>query len=224
MRNIGRLWMPRGNADDSNVDGTVLYKFPDHVRVFLPSDKFAERLQPFSVQMIGFKFNLAPSTTTPDPVDTPWPFAAGVTDWQTGTHETPFALWWTALVGSVVAHPSGIVLAVHWWPTHDRVMNLSGPLPAGRAANDSIELAQTIFEVFREETRGAPRINRGRLMWALRTQGPRATQRGVATVLGIGESTIRDFLRRENLKWPKLKQQVYGVPGKHGKENPPRNP
>jgi len=220
MRNIGRLWLPRGDAYDSNVDGTALYKFPDHVRVFLPSDKFAERFQSYTVQMIGFKYNLAPSTHIPDLSTAPPPFVAAQSDWQTGTHERPFAHWWTVLVGSVVTHPSGIVLAVHWWPTHDRLMNLSGPLPASKEANPVIDIAQASMDIYKEETRGAPKLDRGRLMWALRRQGPRATQRGVATELGTGESTIRDFLRREGLKWPHLKKMIYD-PSVSREENKP---
>lgn len=223
MRDIGRLWPSRSDGEDSNVEGATLHKFSDHLRVFLPSEKFAGRFQPFTVEMLGFRFNFTPG----GPIYSVPPPPALLTSTRhqliTGTHERAAEAWCEVFAGSVVAHPSGLVLAVHWWPSHGRIMQLTGKLPEGMEANEAIEVAQKSLEIFTEETRGAPKINRGRLLWALRMKGPRATQSGVADLLGAGETTIRDFLRRENLKWPHLKQMVHGNKAMRGKNKPAEN-
>jgi hypothetical protein len=208
LPNKGMLWDAEINRQESSIGFTGLYQFADHRRVFLPADRFASRLRPFSVEMIGLEFELREARPTPPP---PMLFAAVQNDWRTGTAKTPWAGSSVVFAALVIAHSSGLVLAVHWWPSHGRVMNLSGAMPIDREANAAIELAQTILEIFREETRGAPKITEAAIKGAVTKIIPplKPTQAATAKVLEVSESALEKWRQRNGIKtWKEVVERL----------------
>lgn len=205
LPNKGKLWAAGRDPDVSAFDGAWLFTYRDHARVFLPSAEFAARFQAFTVELVGVEFEMPDGHPLPPP-----PLQLTAAQSWTDSRAGDFINYGRVFAARVVAHKeSDLALAVHWWPAHGDIIQLTGTRPPGAEANGMIDLTQTALEVFREETRGAPKLSRARLMWALRRQGPQATQRAVAAELGAGESTISEWLRREGVKLQDLKQLLY---------------
>jgi hypothetical protein len=196
----GRLWDVALNRHVNYIRGPWVYDFGDHARAFFPAERFAPRFRAFSVEDVGVKLKVLSvrrgERQAPPPKDP----------------SRHYARFWDA---RVVAHPSGLVMSVHSWLTpededgHGKLLRLTGQLLTGEAANDVIELAQSALDIFKRETRGAPKISQGRIMAAIRKQGARATQTATAADLGVSERAIRGWLRREGMTWPEIKGKTF---------------
>jgi hypothetical protein len=206
LPNKGRLWDAEINRQESSIGFTGLYQFADHRRVFLPADKFASRLRLFSVEMIGLEFELREARPTPPP---PMLFAAVQNDWRTGTAKTPRVGSSVVFAASVIAHSSGLVLAVHWWPTHGRLVELRGPLSEDDP-NADVEIIRKAFGFFLRETRGiSERITEEQIKKALTKLGPYATQKEVAKTLKVSENGLEKWRARRNISsWRKVIEKI----------------
>jgi hypothetical protein len=92
----------------------------------------------------------------------------------------------------------------HTWFSHGTILTIHH-VPK-RPTSGDIKVMQEALEFFRPETRGAPsKINDADLFKAIKAFGPKATQAQVAERLGVGESTIRAWLKREQYSWEGIK-------------------
>jgi hypothetical protein len=115
---------------------------------------------------------------------------------------TPAATSWTLANGYRIAHTSGLLLFVHWWPSHGFKTEITNLEPEGFA------LVNKILKLFKLETRGAPeKLNEAEVAKAVRTLGGGATQRDVAHKLGVTPRALQLWAAKNNLGgWESMKR------------------
>ena len=106
---------------------------------------------------------------------------------------TPAATSWTLANGYRIAHTSGLLLFVHWWPSHGFKAEITNLEPEGFA------LVNKILNLFKPETRGNPKFTEADIKKVVTRLGPKATQKNVAKALNVSESTLEKWRQRRGV-------------------------
>jgi hypothetical protein len=106
---------------------------------------------------------------------------------------TPAATSWTLANGYRIAHTSGLLLFVHWWPSHGFKTEITNLEPEGFA------LVNKILNLFKPETRGNPKFTEADIKKVVTRLGPKATQKNVAKALNVSESTLEKWRQRRGV-------------------------
>jgi len=106
---------------------------------------------------------------------------------------TPAATSWTLANGYRIAHTSGLLLFVHWWPSHGFKTEITNLEPEGFA------LVNKILNLFKPETRGNPKFTEADIKKVVTRLGPKATQKTVAKALNVSESTLEKWRQRRGV-------------------------
>jgi hypothetical protein len=102
---------------------------------------------------------------------------------------------WTLANGYRIAHTSGLLLFVHWWPSHGFKTEITNLEPEGFA------LVNKILKLFKLETRGAEKkITDERLKGVLSKLGNTATQVATAKALKVSETALEKWRRRQGIE------------------------
>jgi hypothetical protein len=109
---------------------------------------------------------------------------------------------WTLANGYRIAHKSGLLLFVHWWPSHGFKTEITNLEPEGFA------LVNKILKLFKPETRGAPeKLNEAEVAKVVRKLGDSATQRAVARKLGVTPRALQLWAAKNSLgSWRSMKR------------------
>ena len=65
--------------------------------------------------------------------------------------------------------------------------------------------------IYKPDGRAAPKIHAADMFQAIKALGAGATQAQVAKQLGVGKSTVSDWLKREGRTWDELKREALGL-------------
>jgi hypothetical protein len=111
---------------------------------------------------------------------------------------------WTLANGYRIVHKSGLLLFVHWWPSHGFKAEITNLQPAGFA------LVNKILKLFKPELRGGPKIAELDLVKAIQKAGEGATLTSVAKELGVTRQALQFWTRRGGMKSWEIVKEHYG--------------
>jgi hypothetical protein len=100
---------------------------------------------------------------------------------------------------------SPVVIDIHWWHSHGRIVTMRG-IPDDGAASKDLKLVNDVLKLLRTETRGDPKVNAADFVLALGKLGMDATQNAVAKEMGITARTLQRWATRNGCEtWGDLK-------------------
>jgi hypothetical protein len=111
-------------------------------------------------------------------------------------------------VARVTNKNSAVIVDAHTWFSHGTILTVHH-IPKELSSAD-ITVMQEALEFFRPETRGAPKIKAADVFKTIKALGAGVTQAEAAKRLGVGKSTLGDWLKREGRTWNELKRSYLG--------------
>jgi hypothetical protein len=168
--------------------------YGDHWRIRLGGELFSERFREYTIEIASF------------PADySPWHFANYAL--LTRLTASPEPRKFPFDVCRITHKRSPIIVEAHTWFSHRTMITMHG-LPTANLPSEDVTVMQGALEFFRPETRGAPKVDKAKLVQAVMLEGMEATQKSVAKRLGVTDRAIRDWLAREGLTWEQFKIQA----------------
>jgi hypothetical protein len=208
----GRFWRKSGAP-------SILHGFSFGARwvADVPSEYFSKMFADFSVRIVGVEIGFF----LPGFVEPPPPFSNHLLMHLRG--RLPFVpapakgsaptVAYILFSGCVINHENGgVEVRAHWWPSHGWIIHQQVALTASDPVerNAQLEHAYKALDFFLLETRGAPKVKDADVFQTIKALGQGATQAEVAKQLGVGKSTIGDWLKRNDWKWNELKRRYLG--------------
>ncbi len=201
IRTSGRLW----SRDVGDYLSLEAYKDATRFVAEISPDNFTEGYKNFRLRIIGVDIGFF--VYHPDP---PMPFTGHVLSMR---KRSPTVLppipstngrgAYTLFSGSVLEHVAGRTrMEAHWWPSHSWIINQRVSLTASKAEerNAELEISQMALNLFVMETRGAEqKITDVGLRAAIASLGEKVTQKAVAEELGVSESALEQWRRRNGI-------------------------
>lgn len=163
------------------------------------SKELALRLAGFTVQMIGKDKLGNARMNAPDPF-----FISG---FQRPDDGGPFILR-TFFAFRASHKGSSVLIDVHWWPSHDRVVTLRG-IPESGASSQDLKAVNEILKLLRKETRGGgTKIEKIKVLDTIQQLGDNATQEKVAHRLGVSLRGLQKWIRKQAGSWAAIKDEA----------------
>ncbi len=192
---VGKFWK-RSNADKMLT--VASFDHGDYFRIPIGGKHFIKRFKNFELDILGFEARYSA-----------WAFASDSLLFNLTTAPGDIARHsnFSLNVARVTHKKCSVVIDAHTWFSHGTILTVHH-VPKELSSMD-INVIQEALEFFRPETRGAPKIKRAEMWKAIDRLGEGVTQKQLAAELSVGESTVRDWLKREGMEWPTLKLKSY---------------
>jgi hypothetical protein len=193
---VGKFWR---RDEEQGMIRVWAYDHGDYFRMAFGGEHFIPRFKDFRLDVINFPAKYSPFFWASDSLL--FMIDAAPSDLA---RRNKFGL----NVARVSHKKSAVVVDAHTWFSHGTILTLHH-IPKEISSAD-VTAMQEALEFFRPETRGAPKIKAADLFQAIKALGTGATQAQVAERLGVGKSTLGDWLKREGWTWNELKQSYLG--------------
>jgi len=190
---MGKFWR---RDDGQGMIRVSVYDHNDYFRMSFDSEHFIPRFKDFRLEVINFPAPYSPFFWAS--YGLLFLIDAAPSDLE---RRNKFGLNVTRLT-----HRNGpVAIDAHTWFSHGSILTVHH-LPRKLSSAD-VTAMRDALEFFRPEERGAPKINDADVFQAITFFGLTATQAEVAKRLGVGERTLRDWLKRVGWSWERLKQE-----------------
>jgi hypothetical protein len=186
----GKFWK-RGEG----MFRTESYDHGDHFRITIGSKNFIPRFKDFRLDIISFPAEYSPFF---------WASHYFLFLLDAAPSDLARRNKFGLNVTRITSRKSPVVLDAHTWFSHGTLLTFHH-VPKEMSSAD-VSAMREALEFFRPETRGAPKVKDIEVFQAIKALGKDATQAKVAKRLGVGKSTLGDWLKRVGWTWSDLKR------------------
>jgi hypothetical protein len=192
-------WLPRvRNIWRATSDASKPIKVKEDIRgdyriITVTGDDLAEHLSDFTIEILGVRFIEEPPFPPPDQF-----FRQGGEvhyDAHTGIE---LRLWYLFNVYRITHNKTDLVIDVHWWHEHGRIVTIQDFAPAGVSPVE-IQVINETLKLFRIETRGGVKITEERIRQVLAESGASLTQKDAAWRLNVTENGLEKWRARRGI-------------------------
>ena len=172
--------------------------------ITITGDDLAEAWSDLTIELLGVKFLEEPPYPPPDQF-----FKMSGESYYDGESAGRHT-WYLYNIYRISNKKINLVIDVHWWPDHGRVVTIQDFDPAGASVAD-IQMINDALKLFRVETRGGVKITEDRIRDLVAECGGNVSQKNAAMYLNVTESGLERWRARRGLAtW----QEVVNLYGK----------
>lgn len=192
LARTGKFW---ARGDEGGMIVLTSYDHGDYFRIPIDGEHFIQRFKDFHLDIISFPAPYSPFF---------WASYAPLFLHDAAPSDLARRNKFGLNVSRVRHKKSAVVVDSHTWFNHGSLLTVHH-IPKELSSFD-ITVMQEALEFFRPETRGAPKVKDAEVFQAIKALGAQATQAEVAKRLGVGKSTLGDWLKRVGWTWNELKR------------------
>jgi hypothetical protein len=194
-------WLPRvRNIWRAAPDASNLIKLKekevirgDYRIITVTGHDLAEQLDDFTIEILGVRFIEEPPFPPPDQF-----FKQGGEVHYDHHAKTEKQFWFLYNIYRVTHSKTDLVVDVHWWPEHGRIVTIQDFSAAGASATE-IQVINETLKLFRIETRGGIKITEERIRQVLAGSGPNLMQKDAARWLDVTENGLEKWRARRGI-------------------------
>lgn len=197
---VGKFWARDENGGGGGPLGMVNARNYDHGeywRILIGSKHFIPRFKDFTLEIINFASSHNPFFWTSDALL----FRLTAAPPDIARHNK-----FGFPVTRITHKKSPVTVDAHTWFNHGTILTVHH-VPKELTSAD-VTVMQEALELFRPETRGAPKIKRADFWQAIDKHSAELTQARVADELNVSQSTLSGWLKRERMKWSDVQQHA----------------
>jgi hypothetical protein len=137
--------------------------------------------------------------------DRPGPFFHQTTSTPDGRPEDGRWRWILFFAFRMRHKKCDVLIDVHWWPSHNRIVTMRNIPNEGLQPND-VRSINSALKLLRKETRGGPKIEMVKVIGVIQKLGLGATQADVALKLKVSRYGFQKWLSKQEMSWDELKK------------------
>jgi hypothetical protein len=163
--------------------------------ITITGDDLAEAWSSLTIEILGVKFLQEPPYPPPDQFFK----RGGESSYDVASEDTTgLHTWYLYNIYRITHRDINLVIDVHWWPDHGRVVTIQDFDPAGTSIAD-IQMINDALKLFRIETRGGVKITEERIRQFFAKSGAATSQKDAARTLNVTENGLEKWRARRGM-------------------------